>query len=154
MNTIDADAALKIAAASPDPKVRKLANNLLAMENKIKAAREFLTYYANAELELVDDEAVTAEPKVRRAVNRKARIGALPAVSKSTVLANTIRAVLVNNGKPMKVDEIFKALTEHHPAMAPTHESSLRARLTKFKDVVHRVDHRGWWPTDMDVPIE
>lgn len=151
MTTIDIEAALKIAAGSPDPKVRRMANNYVAVEAKLAASRTFLTYYVNAETELSDESVTIEEVKTKRGP-KKAGVVSSGGRRKSTVLLDVLRQILIDKGEPMKVDEMYSVLTDKHKENAPVNVESLRARLTKFKATIRRVDQRGWWPTDLPVP--
>lgn len=130
---------LRMAADSPDPKVRAAAMRWQTIQEELRPIDAFLSFYGGEAAALV---VPPAEKKTT----------AQPVAGKTLRLVEKAAAILTRYGRPMTSADLFEVVKRENPELCPKNSDSMRARLNEHKDAVTRVDGRGYWPTGMEVP--
>lgn len=139
---IDMDA-VHTAAASPDPRVRNVAQRRLEIAKEIEPLDNFLSFYAT--------EAATV------AVKQKAVVPARPAnastPSKTALMVDAAIAVVRTHGKPMPLSVLYAELSKAAPDLVSPNVNSMRAALRDHRARIANVDGSGYWIVGTEVPV-
>lgn len=153
----DRQGTLEKALTSPDTVVRHAAIRRMEIDNEIVQLDAFLTFYAGSQV----DPGVSDSPKLppahatdksRPSPVRGAAEAKAPRIGKGTRLADAVKTVLVNHGKPMQLQDLFDTLTAANPTICPPKVDSLRPRLHEQRDKIAMIKGRGYWPAGTEVP--
>lgn len=139
--------AVEMAASSNDPRVRNIALRRLKINNEIVQLDAFLAFY---ESENVEAESSGAEKKTK--VNLKSDSSGKSGTTKTALMIDVICDTISANKNPMPLGTIYSYLKTHHPDLCPATPTAMRVRLSEHRDRVSRIDARGYWLTNKEVP--
>lgn len=134
---------LEIAAASPDPKVRRMALRRMEMEPEMKRLDAFFALYADEP----EPAAAPAKPQ------RNASIANAAKADKPDPLHDTVRAILLEHG-PLDGRGLYERYMQRVPDDTAQTQEKLRMALVRRKERIGRVsasDSR-YWPVGVPLP--
>lgn len=144
--------AVELAAQSPDPRVRSVAQRRLEIEKEIVPLDGFLSFYSAEAANIVVPVTKKANPvSVPSHANGHATEAVQPK-GKTERMIEVAKGVIVTYGQPMPLPMLFETMQRDHPALCLASPDSMRARLAEHRDKLVRVDSRGYWPVGTEVP--
>jgi hypothetical protein len=140
---------LELAAASPDPKVRRMAIRRLEMEPELRRLDAFFALYAE------EPEPATASTTQAAQPAKPSRTAAANAarLAKPDPLHDAVRAILLERG-PLSRDELYDRYMERIPEDTNRTPETLRIALARRKDKIGRVSATDvrYWPVGSQLP--
>ena len=151
MTTIEPDPnMIKIASASPDPKVRAIALRRMKIADEINIIDDFLAMYGaeaivTAKAAKTGAEDVNAEK--RKTPGRKPGSG--NGGAKTVALMTAISEIIVARGAPMSLADLHTSLLSKRPDICPSTPDSLRSRLNVNRNTIFK-NKKGYWPANVE----
>jgi hypothetical protein len=150
--------AVEMAAQSPDPRVRGVAQRRLEIEREIAPLDGFLSFYCGEAVAIAPivpiAAAVVAVPVTKKPnpvhVNGASKDAAPK--GKTERMIEVAKGIIVASGQPMTLQVLFDRMQRDHPALCLASPDSMRARIAEHKDKLARFDSRGYWPIGMEPP--
>jgi hypothetical protein len=142
--------AVEMAAQSPDPRVRNVAQRRLEIEREIAPLDGFLSFYCDEAVVIASVAAAAAVPVTKKVVSSQPLNGTAPK-GKTERMIDVAKGAIVEYGQPMSLQMLFETMQRDHPALCLASPESMRARLAEHKDKLIR-HNGGYWPADMEAP--
>lgn len=145
----DLKEALDKAANSADPAVRNMALEYQELRQKFTRCEVFFEIYKEGSR----FTGVPVRPVVRGRIpaSRPVLVPSRPQTSKADGFSLAMQGILLDAGRPMKLDDLFTVYLQQHPDDQPPKET-FRQRLVKRRDVISLVKGQGYWWAAAEVP--
>jgi hypothetical protein len=153
--------AVEMAAASPDERVRGVAQRRLEIERELSNLDGFLSFYI--------DEAATVpvppppppprspqsqpeRPRARHPAGKKGNGTRVMGPNENTArLLAVVAELAIANGRPIMLEALHEAISQRDD-INRIKIGSLLERLLHYKHVIRRVSDKGFWPVGVDLP--
>ena len=142
----DMKEALDKAAASMDPAVRNMALRYRELQQEFGQYEAFFAIYKQG-----TSTNGSAPPIARAAAAPRGRAPATrqatPRADKVDVFGTAMRTILLENGHPMKLKDVYAVYQQTHPEDQTSIET-FRQRLVKRRSMLELIPQQGYWWAD------